>query len=226
MRGFIFLIVLASLWQAGGALLYMTALGHSSAAPWVYGAVKIVMLALPFLAIAIGWKPGAFLKGTRWRDVVIGLALGAIFFAVIFATFQFFPELFAKAFEGALPRAQAFGIAAPSIFILVGLLFAVFHSLFEEFYWRWFVFGTLRSLSLRRIALPLSGFAFALHHIVILLAFTTPLFAILFGFLIGAIGSLWSFLYDRRGNIAAIWISHLLADLAIASVAFVILFGA
>ncbi|HBL39486.1 TPA: hypothetical protein DDZ10_02335 [Candidatus Uhrbacteria bacterium] len=218
------LLLFAAVLQAGGAVLYMTVFGHLPAAPWIYGGVKSAMLALPFLAMLAGWRPDAFLRGATRRDIFAGVSLGILFFVIILGFFRLFPDVFAQAFADALVRAQAFGIATPTLFIVVGLLFATLHSLFEEFYWRWFVFGALRSLTPHRTAIILSGLAFSLHHIVILLAFTTPALAVLFGLLVGALGSFWSFLYARRGTIITPWISHIIADLAIVVAAYVILF--
>ncbi len=222
----VLILLLASLWQAGGALLYMTILGRSPVAPWVYGGIKTIMLALPFFAILAGWKPGVFLKGATKQDIFAGVSLGAIFFVIILGFFQLFPDVFATAFTDALPRAQAFGIATPTTFVIVGFLFATLHSLFEEFYWRWFVFGALRSFLKDNLAtaVALSGLAFSLHHVIILLAFTTPALAVLFGLLVGIIGSFWSFLYARRDNLATPWLSHIFADLAIVVAAYLILF--
>lgn len=223
-RILILLTVLAAIWQALGALFYMVLLGHSSLAPFIYVLSKIGMIALPIAVILIGWQYGTFFKKTKFYDVLLGLGIGTIFFVVIFGAFQFFPELFDKAFVDVLPRAKAFGIANPITFIIVGLIFSIFHSLFEEFYWRWFIFGTMKSLLPVKAAIVLSGVAFSLHHILALTAFTTPLLAIIFGLLVGAIGSFWSLLYVWRGNLTASWISHIAADLAIISAGYVILF--
>jgi len=220
----IFLVIVASIWQALGAILYMAILGDSPVAPWIFGVIKVIMISIPFIAIAIGWKSGTFFKGIKFLDVIMGIFLGIVLFVVIYGVFRFFPELFARALTDALPRAQTFGIATPTVFIMVGFLFSVFHSLFEEFYWRWFLFGAIRSFSKQKIAILLSGLAFSLHHIIILSAFTTPFLAIVFGLLVGVVGSFWCFLYERQGNIMSPWISHIAADFAIVFVGYLILF--
>lgn len=218
-------ILIACFWQLGGALLYMTALGDTAVAPWIFGLTKIVMVSLPFLAMTAGWKGGRLFKGASWMDIVLGLGMGTLFFITIFSVFQAFPDLLSKAFADARPRAETFGIATPAAFIIAGLFFSVIHSLFEEFYWRWFVFGAMQTFVRRNAAIVLSGFAFSLHHIVVLLAFTTPFLATLFGLAVGAVGSVWAYLTSRRGNIVAPWISHILADLAIVTIGYLLLFG-
>ena len=50
----------------------------------------------------------------------------------------------------------------------MALFISVFHSLLEEYYWRWFVFGRLeRSLPLAA-AIGISSLAFMAHHVFVL----------------------------------------------------------
>ncbi len=221
----LFIVLIACFWQLGGALLYMTAFGHTAVAPWMFGFTKLFMISIPFIALTIGWKAGRFFKGASWKDIVLGLGFGILFFLIMIGIFHFFPTALSKAFVDAGPRAQAFGIATPGVFIIASILFSLIHSLFEEFYWRWFVFGAMQLFTHRPIAIVLSGLAFSLHHVIVLLAFTTPVMAVLFGLMIGAVGSLWALLYIRQGNIVSPWISHIFADLAIAMIGYLVLFG-
>lgn len=218
------LLLLAGVWQAFGALGYMTILAHSPLAPIIYGGVKGCMVLLPILALWLGWKPGGFLRGCKQKDALAGILLGLVFFFGIIGFFFFFPTLFESAAAEALPRATTFGIGTPAIFLLVGILFSVLHSLFEEFYWRWFVFGGLHSYVPTRLAALFAGLAFSLHHIIILLPFLSPPLAILGGLMVGTVGGIWCLLYAAQKNLLASWISHTFADLAIICVIYHILF--
>lgn len=221
----VIVVALAAVWQALGASLYMGLFGQATISPIIYALVKVVMVALPLAALLVGWRPAAFLRGANKTDILLGLALGAVFFAVIVGVYLLAPNLFVVAKLSAIPRAAAFGLNVPATLIVVGIVFAVLHSLFEEFYWRWFIFGALRTIVTTPIAVALGGLAFSLHHIIILSAFVIFPIAIIGGLSVGAVGSLWSYMYNRRGTLVAPWLSHILADLAIVVVSYLMLFG-
>ncbi len=218
------LLLLACLWQALGSIGYMTIFAASALAPILYGGVKVCMALLPVGGRGLGWTPRAFFRGWGVRDVLLGVGIGVGFFLVLIGCYSLFPGLFAGIAAEAPRRAEAFHIGSPLVFLLVGVLFSLFHSLFEEYYWRWFIYDGLRTFCSTTLAIILSGLAFSLHHIVILSPFFPLSLAILFGLLVGAVGSFWSYLYTRQGNLVAPWISHIAADLAIILVAYTILF--
>ena len=41
-------------------------------------------------------------------------------------------------------KLTALGLQSPAAFIVLGVFYALVHSLLEEYYWRWFVFARLR----------------------------------------------------------------------------------
>ena len=61
-----------------------------------------------------------------------------------------------------------FGINSAAKYFLLAGFYSLFHSLLEEYYWRWFVFRQLERLIPLWPAIILSGIAFTLHHIVVL----------------------------------------------------------
>lgn len=217
-------LILVALWQGLGAAMYMVVLANHPAAPFFFGAVKIIMLVLPIIGVWLGISTGRLFGGWNKKDVLLGLGLGGTFFLALLGVFLLAPELFAEASKEALPRATAFGIGAPLTFVIAGVLFAIVHSLFEEYYWRWFVFGGLSSFISIPLSIIVSAIAFSLHHIFILLPFVPFPLAIIGGAIVGAIGGLWSFIYTKRQNLVAPWISHIVADLAIVYIIYQILF--
>ena len=54
------------------------------------------------------------------------------------------------------------------------MFLAVGNSAFEEYYWRWFVFGRLKESMSPGAAMVISATAFSLHHLVVLLSFFKP----------------------------------------------------
>jgi membrane protease YdiL (CAAX protease family) len=124
-------------------------------------------------------------------------------------------------------KVEEFGAAAPARFILLSLFLAGAHSLLEEYYWRWFVFGRLRDLLTPTWAAVLSSLAFMAHHVVILNQFFPGQFwnaAAPFSVCIAAGGLVWAWLFQRSGTIAAPWLSHVIIDAAIMAVGYDLIF--
>jgi membrane protease YdiL (CAAX protease family) len=117
-----------------------------------------------------------------------------------------------------LRKVQQFGLASPMGYLAMGLFLCLVHSLFEEYYWRWFVFARLTRHIPVATAATLSGAAFMLHHIVILGVFFPGRFwllAIPFSICVGIGGTVWAWLYHRSGSLYAAWLSHAIIDAAI-----------
>jgi membrane protease YdiL (CAAX protease family) len=124
-------------------------------------------------------------------------------------------------------KLREFGLFTPTAFLLFGLFLALVHSLLEEYYWRWFVFGGLNQKRGRWTGIILSSVAFMAHHVVILGVFFANRFwsaAVPMAACVGLGGVVWAWLYDRSGSLYACWLSHALVDAAILAVGFDLLF--
>jgi membrane protease YdiL (CAAX protease family) len=115
-------------------------------------------------------------------------------------------------------KLRQFNMDTPARYALLAGLFVTAHSLLEEYYWRWFVFGQLRRLVTRMPAIALSSLAFMAHHVVILNVFFPGRFwtaALPFSLAVAVGGAVWAWLYERSGSIWPPWLSHLLVDAGI-----------
>src|SRR6202011_4525188 len=65
-------------------------------------------------------------------------------------------------------KLEEFGLATPLGFIELAVFLLVVHSLAEEYYWRWFVFGQLQRLLPLGAAIGVSSLGFMSHHVVVL----------------------------------------------------------
>ncbi len=97
--------------------------------------------------------------------------------------------------RGELNRA---GVDTPAKYMGFGAFIIVLHSLWEECYWRWYVFGGLRRMvSLGRyfegLSLATVGFSLA----------------------VAVGGGVWAWIYDRSESLYGPWLSHLLVDAGI-----------
>src|SRR4051812_16763396 len=136
-----------------------------------YGLGKTIQFALP--AVWICLVRGAWPNVPRppgW-SLVVGGAFG---FAVAAAMMVLYLVVLKPAglLEGptAAVRAkvESFGARSPPGFVVLALFYSAIHSLLEEYYWRWFVFGQLRSYGQLTTAIVASSFAFAAHHVLVL----------------------------------------------------------
>jgi membrane protease YdiL (CAAX protease family) len=153
-----------------------------------------------------------------------GLLLGAAFSVVVVgAGWLLFDRVLrdATVFSGvaALIREKigGFGIDSPWKYAVLAGFYSLFHSLLEEYYWRWFVFRELRQLAPLWPAIIISALAFMGHHVVVLGEFfkETPWLAWLFSSAVAVGGVFWAWLYERTGSLFGPWLSHLLIDAGI-----------
>ncbi len=199
------------------ALLYFVILADTVLAQPIYTATKVFTVVWPLLA----WR--LFLRREiEWRIVAVrhfkAIPLG-IFSGILLSL----PILLAMhtPLEGlALEAADDIRLKTAQLGILENYwLFAIFlsvlHSLIEEYYWRWFVYGRLRERIGAARSIGLASLAFALHHLVVTSQFFPFAWAVFVSLAIAAAGAVWCWMYERQHSIAGAWISHMLVDLAL-----------
>ena len=124
-------------------------------------------------------------------------------------------------------KVDGLGFASPAAFVGLGAFYTLAHSLLEEYYWRWFVFGRLRQRTTLAVAILISSIGFSGHHVVVLAKFfgwyssTTWLGSLSVG--IG--GAVWAWMLSRHDRVFPIWMSHALVDAAIFFVGYQVIFG-
>ena len=139
-------------------------------------------------------------------------------FILYFAVVQHIPAVTDKTPEMIHSRLQQFGRDSRLGFLQLAAFICVVHSLFEEYYWRWFVFGWMRRYMPVAVAIVLSSIGFMLHHIVILGVYFPGHFwtlAMPFSVCVAVGGGVWAWIYQRSGSLYAPWLSHALIDAAI-----------
>jgi membrane protease YdiL (CAAX protease family) len=201
--------------------------GANPALVAAFAAGKLIQFLFPALYV------GCF-ERDRLRPVwptTRGLAIGAGFAAVVsLALFALYfgwlgsSPLLADTPASIFGRLRAFGRDTPAGFLQLALFICVVHSLFEEYYWRWFVFGWLKRYLPLSGAVALSAAGFTLHHVVVLGVFFPGRFwslAVPLALCVGAGGAFWAWLYHRSGSLLAPWLSHVLVDAAIMVVGYV-----
>jgi uncharacterized protein len=160
----------------------------------------------------------------KYREVLAGTIWGILMFAVILGVYKLFGQhsidpVIAK------EKAQQLGIKNPHIFLIVEAYFVLVNSLIEEFTWRWFVFNKCQILIPGTAAIFLSSLFFTLHHIFVLAAYTTGWVVFLGSFAVFVAGIIWSLCYLHYRSLCSSYISHAIADLALAIIGWQILFN-
>lgn len=211
-------VTFAALFPTLATWLYFVALPGSRWMMPVYALCKALQFTFPLL-----WVLGVERSHPRlwtWPSragLAAGLLSGLGIAASIIVLWEVLLEgtpLAARAAEAAGAKLAAFGIGTPGGYLLLAVFYAVIHSLLEEYYWRWFVFGHLRRSIPEGIAAVLSSLAFMSHHVLVIGEFAGgygPLTWILASTV--AVGGLvWAGLYQRSRSLYGPWLSHALVD--------------
>jgi uncharacterized protein len=227
-------VLAAALFPTLATWLYFVALPGSRWMLPVYAACKVVQFGFPVVwAACVERRPPRNL--TPWPPLpshtlppgrggtpsllgglLSGLGLSAFVFLVWEAWLAGSP-LAARAGQTASAKLAGFGIETAGGYLLLAVFYSVFHSLLEEYYWRWFVFGRLRRSLPVTAAAVLSSLAFMSHHVLVvgeLAGAYTPRTWILAG-TVGAGGLVWAWLYHRSRSLYGPWLSHALVDAAL-----------
>lgn len=210
------------------ALFYFVLFGDRPFARVIYGATKVFTVVWPAAAVWLIFRtrfPKLELRaGRHLRAIPLGLVTGAAIALLMFGLMQTpLGGMVSGGAEAMRQKARAFGVLEHYWLFAVAL--SVVHSLVEEYYWRWFVFGRLRSVCRPAHAHVLAGAAFAAHHVVIATQFFPLGWGIVLGGLVGVGGIVWSVMYDRQRTLAGAWASHLIVDFGIMAIGHKLLFG-
>jgi uncharacterized protein len=207
--------------------VYFVALRQSPAGlqQTAYAVGKTIQFVLP-----VSWvlavqrrRPG------RLRLSASGLAEGLLFglavFALAIALYHAWLKpagLFQAAGERAQEKIAKFGIHGVGAYVAMAAFYSLIHSFLEEYYWRWFVFGQLRSMIPWQAAVGVSSIGFMAHHVILLATYfgwSSPA-AYLFSLGVAVGGAYWAWLYQRSRSLYGPWLSHLLIDAVIFAIGY------
>jgi membrane protease YdiL (CAAX protease family) len=218
-------LLFAAAFPSIGTFLYFVVLSGSRWAAPVYLGCKVVQFSFPLLWI-VGVERGRlhFFRRPGTTGLWIGLASGLGMVALLSAARR---SLLALPELAGVPAAIAgklagFGIATPGRYLVVAIFYALLHSLLEEYYWRWFLFGRLRRRLPAAAAVVLSSLAFTAHHVLVLgqlLGGYGPL-TWLGSLCVTAAGALWAWSYHRSNSLYGPWLSHGLVDAGLMGVGY------
>ena len=191
----------------------------------VYGASKVWILLLPlaWLLLVDGKTPDVS-SPLRARGILLGVVLGLVIGGIIVGGYLLIGKQWIDA-EAMRAVADRNGLDEKWKYLALAAYLCIVNSLLEEYVWRWFVFHHCATLVPRWVAVALSGLLFTVHHIFALgLQFDWRITVLgSAGVCIG--GITWSWLYLRFGTVWPGWVSHLIVDVAVFAVGWMILFA-
>jgi uncharacterized protein len=197
--------------------VYFVALGGREEAGIAYMVGKLLQFGFP--VVWVRWvERGSLRPAAASRD---GIAHGSLFGALVVVVLL---ALYVGGFRGSAlldgaatqlrGRLTPLGLDTPLGVIALFAFFCIAHSLLEEYYWRWFVFGRLRAQTRPALAGFISSVGFMAHHVIVLHQLTGgawgPLVLLSLGVAIG--GAAWAWIYHRSGSLYGAWWSHGLVD--------------
>ena len=212
-----------------GALLYFVILKGTITARIVYGLAKLSMLAGPIVVVTTLEKGGLRFTSFDWKNqfraIPLGLLTGGCIAAAMLVLYEYSAlGDYVNRFAGEV-RQKAEQLGFIDHYWSFGVFLSVGHSLLEEYYWRWFVFGRLRKFVKSAVSAGLIGsLAFSAHDYVVLGCFFSPLGAVLFGTFVAMGGFLWCWMYNRQKTLIGCWVSHALIDMMIMYIGYRLIF--
>jgi membrane protease YdiL (CAAX protease family) len=220
-------IVLALVLPTLVTLVYFVAL--DGAAEWAqktaFGIGKAVQFGLPLAWVLLVMRERPNFVRPDWRGLIegglFGLAVAGLMAALYFGWLKPSGYMTAPAAE-AREKIESFGVTSLAAFLAMAVFFSALHSLLEEYYFRWFVFGRLARWINLPAAVAISSLAFAAHHVLILARYFTwgsPLtWLFTAGVAIG--GVVWALLYYRSKSLWGPWLSHAIVDAGIFAIGY------
>lgn len=204
---------------------YATGIGRIA-----YGGGKVVQFGFPLVWVLAVQRRRLRLQFPGARGLPEGIGFGVLVLAGMLLIYYLWLEP-----DGLLEPAGAevrdvlrrFGMDTPTRFLGLGVFISLLHSLLEEYYWRWFVFGGLRRLTSLWPAILISSLGFMAHHVLLLGKYfdgLSPATA-LFSLAVAVGGAVWAWVYHRSDSLLGPWLSHLLVDAGIFLVGYQMVFG-
>ncbi|OPZ79440.1 MAG: CAAX amino terminal protease self- immunity [Alphaproteobacteria bacterium ADurb.Bin438] len=212
-----YILIPACLVPFVASIFYFEILNGSALAKWIYLLAKIFILIYPlfFYKLSDNYK-----KAFKFdlKEAFIGLGIGAIilFAGVFILKIPYIFDLLKTATPFVKSKIENFGVSEH--YILMAFIISFIHSFLEEYYWRWFVYGTSKSSII-------SAISFSLHHFIVLNFYYSVIIAIVLTLIVFVGGLLFNLLYIRKNNIWGAWLAHIGADLIIFYTGYLMLKG-
>ncbi len=189
---------------------------------FIWTLMKVWLIVMPTLWLLfidkgkLSWSPAS------WRGVIVGTIWampvgGGIWFLYTYCLESYVDK------EGIRQQIELFGLTTPVMFWSFALMISFGNALMEEYVWRWFVFTKCKAVAGSMKGIVLAAFFFTAHHVIVIWNFGDVPIVAIGSVAIFMAGCLWCYLYEKYHSIWSGYISHIVADLAVFSIAWSIL---
>jgi uncharacterized protein len=191
----------------------------------VFTAAKIWGIVFPLLWVMKTDATVLSLPKFKRQEIRLGLGLGIVMFIVIMLAYLFVGQD-AINLTDIRAKATEVGITNPGVYLAGCVYWSLINSLVEELTWRGFVVTQCKILLPKTTAVILAALFFTTHHSIALYGYTHDWLVVFLGSLgVFLAGVLWAWCYSYYRSIIPGYISHILADLAIAIIGYQLLFS-
>lgn len=191
----------------------------------VFTAAKIWGIGFPLIWVMKTDSSALRLPKFKGVEIKLGLGLGIIMFGAIMLAYWLVGQ---QAINLADLRAKAteVGITNPGVYLAGCVYWSFINSLVEELTWRGFVVSQCKILLPKTLAVIVAALCFTTHHSIALYGYTHNWLVVFLGSLgVFLAGVIWAWCYSYYRSITPGYISHILADLAIAIIGYQLLFA-
>ena len=202
-----------------------TVIAPGSVGQGIFTLLKVWLVLLPLVwATRIDGDRLRLPRLTR-QDILAGLGLGLIMFAAITGAYGLFGPQWID-FNDIRAKAAQVGLTSPVVFLVGAAYWTFINAFIEEAVWRNFIYRKCEVLVPRISAVLLAAFFFTLHHSLALWFYTQDWRVVVLGSLgVFLAGVSWSICYSLSRSLWPGYLSHILADAAIALVGYHLLFS-
>ena len=202
--------------------IYFVALRNESDSvqKMAYGIGKAIQFGFPIVWVWLYSRPDIGHRKPQRTELIIGFASGVVIAGAMWLLFDLVisKSLVIETLQRTVKEKIAeLGLNSLQMFVGTAIFYAACHSLMEEYYWRWFVFGQLKKHTRFSTAVAISSFGFMAHHVILLavyLGWSSPL-TYAFSLCIAIGGAGWAWMYHRFGSLYGAWLSHAIVDAGI-----------
>ncbi len=202
--------------------------GRSAAVMAAYGLGKVVQFAFPALYVGLTERAALRPALPDRRGLAFGLGFGLAVSVLAWALYLVVLKpagLMRDTPDKILAKLREQGLDSTAGYVAMAVFYSVFHSLLEEYYWRWFVFGWLKRHLRPWPAVVLASLGFMAHHVIVLAVLFPGVkkfftLAVPCALAVGIGGGVWCWAYHKTGSLYAAWVSHLLIDAALLGIGY------
>ncbi|MEO1972310.1 MAG: type II CAAX endopeptidase family protein [Pirellulaceae bacterium] len=195
-----------------------------------YAVGKMMQFAMPVIWLVLVAREKVRLPQLKSNAYRLGLLFGvgvALTMIVLFELAFLGQPWFSSAESEIGTKISQMGVNTLPRFVMLALFYAAFHSLMEEYYWRWFVFRRLMPSWNTGLAILVSSLGFMAHHVILLAQYFGPTAPFTYIAAVGVAigGAFWAWLYTRCDSLGPSWLSHAMIDAAIFVIGYRIAFA-